>query len=112
MAGFNTLLAELLGSAVSALNAIVLINNNAVQKCQRSVIYVIFGAGTSAGTFVVEEAPYEGYTGTWAVIATLAWAAVTSVKSANIQGPHGALRIRCSVAMVGGTADVYVRVLA
>lgn len=76
----------------------------------RTEIDVVFGAGTSAGTVLIESAHDAAFAGTWMLEATLAWAVVSSVKHASIVGPRRALRYRISVAIVGGTVDIYAKV--
>lgn len=109
MPGFQTVIRDKVLSAVLALNTAYAFPKHYAQRANRTVVYVVFGAGTSAGAFVVEEAYDDGAAEQWATIATLTWTANASrIFSANVQGPHNALRIRCSTAVVGGTADVYV----
>ena len=72
-------------------------------------VVINFGAGTGAGTLVVEEAHDAAFAGTWAVLATLTWAAASSVKVALITGPWKALRLRFTSDVTGGTADIYVQ---
>src|SRR4051812_34873242 len=74
-------------------------------RCVAHNVVVTFGAGTSVGTFVVEEAATENYTGTWAVIATLAWSAASKAVSAQIAGNFLYRRLRCSVNVAGGSVD-------
>lgn len=79
-----------------------------VANLRETVVLVEFSAGTSVGTVLVEAARSNDYAGTWATIATIAWSAASSVKQANITGVHLALRLRISVAVVGGTVDGYI----
>lgn len=80
---------------------------NEVAHAEAVSVYAVFGAGTSAGAVVVEGAHDPNYTGTWAVLGTMTWAAATRVHNFAIVGNHIALRVRISVAIVGGTVDVY-----
>ena len=69
-------------------------------------IDVRWGVGVGAGSFVIETAPVQDYTGTWAILQTLAWSAAASVSHWSHVGALSALRVRVSVALTGGTADV------
>lgn len=93
-------------TALSAQDAVGAVGNE-VQHAEASSFYVAFGGGTSAGAVVIEGAHDPTYTGTWAVLATLTWAAANRVHNAAIAGNHIALRARISVAIVGGTVDVW-----
>jgi hypothetical protein len=73
-------------------------------------IYVRFNAGTSAGAVVIEEASDPAYTGTWALLTTIAWSAATKESSYLVIGSYRALRARISVAVVGGNVDVWAQV--
>jgi hypothetical protein len=112
MAALTQLVWALLAAGVSALNAAHAMNQNAVQKCTKITIYIAFSAGTSAGTFVVEVAHDPTFTGVWDVVATIPWVAANSVESAVVNGPYRAVRVRCSVAVVGGTADIHHQISA
>lgn len=70
--------------------------------------YIVFGPGTSAGSVQIESAHQAGYTGTWAAEgAAVAWAAASKVHKLSIAGSSFVSRARISVAVVGGTVDVY-----
>ena len=98
-------------SALSALNAVSTILNNAdVGGAEWTTFYVVFGAGTSAGVITIEAAHSPTYSGTWASLGTITWAAATRVHSLTVQGSHIALRARISTAVVGGTVDAYVNI--
>lgn len=112
MAALMQLWDGLVAAAVVALNAVTTLNNHAIQKCTRIVVYIKFSAGTSAGTFVVEASHDKDFAGTWDVVATIPWVAADSVKTAIINGPYKAARVRCSVAVVGGSADIRATILA
>jgi hypothetical protein len=81
-----------------------------VAKAEATALYVAFGAGTTAGSVIIEGSHAPGYTGTWEPIATVAWSAATKVNRVVVTGPHIALRARVSVAVVGGSVDVYAHV--
>ena len=71
-------------------------------------LYIVFGAGTSAGAIQVESAHLEGYTGTWAAEGSpVAWAAANRVHKVSIAGESYVTRARISTGIVGGTVDVY-----
>src|SRR3990167_5315770 len=71
-------------------------------------IYVVFGAGVSAGQVVIEESPTPGYTGTWANLATVSGAAASRAHAVHVTGVHLVVRIRIASAIVNGTMDAYV----
>ena len=70
--------------------------------------YADFGAGVTAGTLLVETASHEDYAGDWATVGTMAWAAASGTKTVAITGLYAAIRLRWSVAVAGGVADVTV----
>lgn len=94
-------------SAVSAQDTVGTPPADQVPHCHRHNIVVEFGAGTSAGAVVVEEAARPEYAGTWVTLATISWAVASKVGSASVDSVKGALRTRISVAIVGGTIDTY-----
>ena len=74
----------------------------------RSVlVFVIFNAGTSAGSVLVEAAHDKNYAGTWALLATVTWAAASKAHQVYIPGPQIAIRVRV-VSVTGGTVDSFV----
>lgn len=72
--------------------------------------YVQFSAASAAGTVLVETSfPKDGsYSGTWATIATITWAANTSQKYASVTGVFSALRLRVSSTVTSGTVSGWV----
>lgn len=104
----HTTLWKKIGVALSALNAVASVPADRLGNVRESCVYVHFGAGTTAGTFVVEACHDESFTGTWANVGTIAWSAASKVEKAAITGIHRALRVRCSVVVANGTADVYI----
>ena len=95
-------------AAQSALNTEYVIGIIDGRQMRELAVYVVFGTGCSAGAVVVEESPVADYTGTWANLATVNWAAASRVHAVHVTGVHLATRIRISTAIVGGTIDVYV----
>lgn len=93
--------------AKSAQDVTGVLPSDQLAAVQQSAVYVKFGAGTSAGAVVVEGAHDEAFTGTWANITTVNWAAANRVHLVAITGCHRAMRVRISVAIVGGTVDAY-----
>jgi len=77
-------------------------------KFIESTVYVVWSAGASAGSVVIETAPYEGYTDTWANIATVAWSAEKKVNYVNVTGVFATVRVRIATTITGGTVDAYV----
>ena len=71
-------------------------------------LYIVFGPGTSAGSVQVESAHVSGYTGVWAPEGSpVAWAAASRVHKVSIAGASFVTRARLSVAIVGGSVDIY-----
>jgi hypothetical protein len=75
---------------------------------QQLSAYVVFGAGCSSGAVVLEAAHDPAYAGTWAVLATINWAAASRVHIAQVTGLHRAIRLRISTTIGGGTVDGYI----
>ena len=94
-------------SAQSAAETVGLIPGNIVRSVRELALYVVFSAGCSAGAVVVEGAHSIDYTGTWANLATVNWAAASRVHNVAITGCHLAVRVRISSEITGGTIDVY-----
>jgi hypothetical protein len=93
-------------TAQSALDAAGYINEVTGSKAEGTLIVVTFGAGTSAGVVTIEGAASENFTGTWAALATITWAAASRAHETFISGAFLARRVRISTAIVGGTVDV------
>lgn len=72
-----------------------------------ATFYVVFDATSAAGTVLIEACHDYTYSGTWATLATVTWAANTSVKIATVTGNYQAMRARVSSAVTSGTCDVY-----
>lgn len=66
-----------------------------------------FSAGTTAGQVLIETASSRDYAGTWAVLATINWAAASKSHYTAITGAARVIRARISTAIADGT--VYVR---
>lgn len=79
----------------------------APQQCRAGVVYVNWGAGTTAGAVIVESAATTTYAGTWVPLATVAWSAASKTDLVAITGVHGAIRTRVSVTITGGTVSTF-----
>ena len=104
---FGSSPSNLIMDALSALDAARIIPRQVISNVRESALYVVFGPGTTAGSVVVEAAHADDFTGTWANLATVNWAAANRVHIAAITGAHMVVRVRISVAIVGGTVSVY-----
>ena len=93
-------------TAASALDAAGSLPEVTGSKAAGTLIIVTFGAGTSAGAVVIEGCADPNFTGTWATLATVNWAAANRAHEVFIAGSFLARRARISVAIVGGTVDV------
>jgi hypothetical protein len=97
--------------ALSALNAAFFtLGPDLGAGALNTLITLVFGAGTTAGTVVIEGSHDPNYAGAWANLATVAWTAASTVKQVTVAGPFQYLRARISVAVVGGTIDAFIQV--
>lgn len=97
-------------AAQSALDTAGVIKQDYGKNAESTKFYVRFGALTSAGAVIIEEASDPTYTGAWSLVATLAWSAVSKESSHLMLGNFRAVRARISVAIVGGTVDCWAQV--
>lgn len=95
--------------AKSALNEEGKILPDVGRRTDNLTAYVVFSTGTTAGTVVIEAAHDDTFTGTWANLATVAWAAANRVHQVDVKGNQRAIRARISVAITGGTVDVHIQ---
>jgi len=93
-------------TAQSALDTVGYLDRTSGNKAEGTLIVVTFGPGTSAGAVVIEGAVNDSFTGTWAVLATVNWAAANRAHETFVAGAYLARRVRISTAIVGGTVDV------
>jgi hypothetical protein len=92
---------------VSALNATS--EEFAINAFDRLELIGDFKTGVTAGAFVLEVAPFKGYTGTWDTIATVTVSGTGPVtKRSSVENGSRIGRVRVSVAFVGGVGDAYV----
>lgn len=91
----------------SAQDFAVYLGPDQLRAIRELAVYVVFGAGVTAGVVVVEGAHDQTFTGTWATLATISWAAESRVHYAALTGCHLWIRVRISTAVAGGTADGY-----
>jgi hypothetical protein len=92
--------------AQSALNTTANLDELSGSKAEGTLVVVTFGAGTGAGAVVVEGAADYAFAGTWAVLATMTWAAASRAHETFIAGGYLARRVRISTGVTGGTVDV------
>lgn len=71
-------------------------------------IFVRWPTGTSAGSVVLEQAPYKEFAGTWSNLTTFTWATANSIDSFRGTGPFGAIRARIGTTVVSSGDGVYV----
>ncbi len=76
-------------------------------KCRESAVYVVWGAGVSAGSVLIESAHDSTYAGTWAAYSTVSWSAASKVDIVQITGVAYNLRTRIGTSIVGGTVRTY-----
>lgn len=92
---------------VNATTGSAVVGRPAPQQCRAGVVYVNWGAGTGAGSVIVESANASTYAGTWVPVATVAWSAASKADLVALTGVHGAIRTRISVTVTGGTVSTY-----
>lgn len=92
---------------VNATTGSAVVGRLAPQQCRAGVVYVNWGAGTGAGSVIVESANASTYAGTWFPVATVAWSAASKTDLVALTGVHGAIRTRISVTVTGGTVSTY-----
>lgn len=93
-------------NGLSAENDAVTVGPADMSRVRETTVYVEFGPNTSAGVVTIEAAPYQEYTGTWAQVTTISWAAANRAHYASVTGVHLALRARISTTVVGGTCHL------
>ena len=70
--------------------------------------HVLFATDSNAGQLVIETCHDPGFTGTWANVATVDYAAANREHYVSLTGCFRALRVRISTAIGGGgTASVW-----
>lgn len=79
-------------------------------KAENIVVYIESSAGVSSGAVTIEEAAYADYPGTWDAIGSAinAPSASTVVATHIAIGAYGAIRVRISTVIGGGTVTVRV----
>ena len=97
---------HLISGALTAVNDALTANDADVANCSEFGVYVAFDHTSAAGTVLIETAPQSSYTGLWAVLATITWAAIDKVHYAALTNVVGALRARVSSTVTSGTATV------
>lgn len=91
------------------LDAVTTGNASTVDRRDSSnwVFFVEWSSGTSAGVVTIEEASSDTYTDTWSTLATVTWAAASETEAVHLsESIWGALRVRVSTTVVGGTVTV------
>lgn len=98
-----------IASALVALNAVSdELSSPDLVAVNELTLYIIFGAGTSAGAIQIESAHLSGYTGTWAAEGSpVAWSAENKVHKVSITGASFVVRARVSTLVVGGSVSVF-----
>lgn len=94
--------------AVSAIESAKTYNSTDGGNAEGTLVVVTFSAGVSAGVVIVEGAADPLFAGTWAVLATISWAAANRAHETFISGAFLARRVRVSTGIVGGTVSAKV----
>lgn len=92
------------------LNTAGYLNVSDCAQLTESAFYVRFQSSSSSGVVKIETADSEDYAGTWAVLATVTWAADATVQYVALTGALRAVRARISTA-IGGGGTVTVRMV-
>lgn len=80
-----------------------------INAFDRLQLDVDFKAGVTAGVFILETAPFSGYTGAWHPLITVTFAgAAPRVMSGTAENGGRVGRVRVSSAVADGVADAYV----
>lgn len=98
----QTVISTRMLNAVTALNASSAIGGP-MANCRESAVYIVWGAGVTSGVVTVESAVDQNYTGTWAPLAVVTFAASAPKQDiVQITGVHWSLRTRVSTIVAGG----------
>lgn len=79
---------------------------NAASQATEYGVYVEFAGGSSAGTVLIETASTPTYSGTWAVLATVNWAADNKCTYVALTNAIRTFRARISSTVTGGNVTV------
>ena len=105
---------------MSALKVTTLLDNQTVDETavamtclngsKNFIVYVDWGARTSAGVVEIETASHKDYAGTWSSLTSFTWSAASKQDTFRGTGPFAALRTRISTAIVTSDKGVTTRV--
>ena len=98
-----------IGVNLSAQNAVSdVLGPGRLSRTESVAIDIVWGPNCTAGTVVIETAHDPKYTGTWAVIQTLAWSAGGKVDHWDDGDEvYACLRVRISVAIENGSINAH-----
>src|SRR5690348_6058251 len=97
---------KLLIDAKTAQNEAGYLNVSDAAQLVESAFYIEFDGTSAAGQVLIETASDINYAGTWAILATVNWAAINKSHYVAITGALRALRARISTAVTSGTVTV------
>jgi hypothetical protein len=97
---------KVLIDAETAINTAGAIGVSDIAQIVEMGIYVEFSSPAAAGTVLIETASSESYAGTWAVLATVNWAAGDKCHFVALTGCYRVIRARISSAITSGTVTV------
>lgn len=98
---------KVLIAAQTALNTAGYVDISEAAQPTEIAFYVEFDGASAAGQIVIETAKEISYTGTWAILATVNWAAINKVHYVAVTGAFRTLRARIASAVTGGTVTVH-----
>ena len=84
-----------------------LLGTGTMSQCRETAVFIQWSLTSTAGVVKVESAHDAAYTGTWATLATVTWAAANKEDLVQITGTHGALRTRISTTIADGTVSTW-----
>jgi len=91
----------------SALGEVGYVEERQLSRGRELVFYTLFDLGTTAGQVTIEGAHDAAFTGTWASLSKVNWAAGNRVHHTAVTGVHAAVRVRVSIGIANGTVSVY-----
>ncbi len=92
--------------ALTAANAKGTVNVSDMAQLTEVAFYIEFDHTSAAGQVLIETASETTYTGTWAILATVNWAAIDKCHYVAVTGAFRALRARIASAITSGTVNV------
>lgn len=74
-------------------------------QTREHTVYIEWSAGVASGGVTVETASHKDYAGTWAPLQVVAFSAASKSDRFSFTGAFGAVRVRVSTVLAGGTVS-------